>query len=51
MFQIPTDLFQLFIVTGILTSRFATLTAAMHLLIFTLLTIIYLGMAVGEAEH
>ena len=38
MFQIPTDLFQLFMVTGILNSRFATLTAAMHLLIFTLLT-------------
>jgi Na+/H+-dicarboxylate symporter/ABC-type amino acid transport substrate-binding protein len=37
--RIPSDLFQLFIASKVLTDRFATLLAAMHLLIFALITI------------
>jgi ABC-type amino acid transport substrate-binding protein len=35
--RLPADLFQLYVVTGILNSRFATLLAAMNLLVFTIL--------------
>jgi len=35
--QIPSDAFQLYMVTGIINGRFATLLAAMNLLVFTLL--------------
>jgi Na+/H+-dicarboxylate symporter len=37
--RIPSDLFQLFVASKVLTDRFATLLAAMHLLVFSLLTI------------
>jgi ABC-type amino acid transport substrate-binding protein len=37
LMQIPADLYQLYVVTGIINGRFATLLAAMNLVIFTLL--------------
>ena len=37
--RIPSDLFQLFIASKVLTDRFATLLAAMHLLVLSLMTI------------
>ncbi|MFC1828837.1 cation:dicarboxylate symporter family transporter [Thermodesulfobacteriota bacterium] len=37
LMRLPTDMYQLYMVTGILTGRFATLLAAMNLVIFTLL--------------
>jgi Na+/H+-dicarboxylate symporter len=37
LFRIPEDMFQLFIATGVLNSRFGTLLAAMHILVFALL--------------
>lgn len=38
-FRIPSDLFQLFVASKVITDRFATLLAGMYLLIFTLMTI------------
>lgn len=35
--QLPSDAFQLYVVTGVINGRFATLLAAMNLLVFTLL--------------
>ncbi len=43
MYQIPSDLFQLFMISGVLNSRFATLLAVMHLSSLTLLTASALG--------
>ncbi|MCK5783940.1 MAG: cation:dicarboxylase symporter family transporter, partial [Desulfobacterales bacterium] len=37
LMQLPSDLYQLYVVTGIINSRFATLLAAMNLLVFTIL--------------
>jgi Na+/H+-dicarboxylate symporter/ABC-type amino acid transport substrate-binding protein len=37
LMRIPADLYQLYVVTGIINGRFATLLAAMNLVIFTLL--------------
>jgi len=37
LMRIPSDLYQLYVVTGILNGRFATLLAAMNLLVFTIL--------------
>jgi Na+/H+-dicarboxylate symporter len=39
LLRLPSDLYQLYVVTGILNGRFATLLAAMHLLVFTLLAV------------
>ena len=36
--HLPSDLFQLYLVTGVINGRFATMLAAMNLLVFTLLT-------------
>jgi ABC-type amino acid transport substrate-binding protein len=37
LMRIPSDLYQLYVVTGILNGRFSTLLAAMNLLVFTIL--------------
>ena len=37
LLRLPADLYQLYVVTGILNGRFATLLAAMNLLVFTIL--------------
>jgi Na+/H+-dicarboxylate symporter len=37
LMQLPHDLFQLFVATGVLNARFGTLLAAMHVLVLTLL--------------
>jgi Na+/H+-dicarboxylate symporter/ABC-type amino acid transport substrate-binding protein len=37
LMQLPHDLFQLFLATGVLNARFGTLLAAMHMLVLTLL--------------
>lgn len=37
LMQLPSDLYQLYVVTGILNGRFATLLAAMNLIVFTIL--------------
>ncbi|MBW1894585.1 MAG: transporter substrate-binding domain-containing protein, partial [Deltaproteobacteria bacterium] len=37
LMQLPSDLYQLYVVTGIINGRFATLLAAMNLLVFTIL--------------
>jgi Na+/H+-dicarboxylate symporter len=37
LMKIPTDMYQLYVVTGVINGRFATLLAAMNLVIFTLL--------------
>jgi len=37
LMRLPSDLYQLYVVTGILNGRFATLLAAMNLLVFTIL--------------
>ena len=37
LMRIPSDLYQLYVVTGVINGRFATLLAAMNLVIFTLL--------------
>ena len=37
LMRIPSDLYQLYVVTGIINGRFATLLAAMNLLVFTIL--------------
>jgi Na+/H+-dicarboxylate symporter/ABC-type amino acid transport substrate-binding protein len=39
LLKLPHDLFQLYLVSGLLTGRFATVLAAMNLLIFTLLSV------------
>ena len=38
LLHMPSDLYQLYVVTGVINGRFATLLAAMNLVIFTLLT-------------
>jgi len=45
-FKLPADLFQLYLISGLVTGWFATLLAAMNLLVFTLLSVAMLtGMA------
>lgn len=39
LLKLPHDLFQLYLVSGLLTGRFATVLAAMNLLVFTLLSV------------
>jgi ABC-type amino acid transport substrate-binding protein len=42
LMKLPADLFQLYVVTGVLNGRFSTLLAAMNLVIFTLLSTAWL---------
>jgi Na+/H+-dicarboxylate symporter/ABC-type amino acid transport substrate-binding protein len=47
LLKLPQDLFQLYLIAGMVTGRFATVLAAMHLLVFTLLSV---AMLTGTAS-